>query len=90
METKHPEISQPFKQVILELHSNGKKKKYKQLQAVSTDLWIMDSVYGVIRKFQSTRLIENSPRSGGPHSLDDREYRKLQRIETKIGGLRMV
>lgn len=40
METKHPEISQPFKQVILELHSNGKKKKYKQLQAVSTDLWI--------------------------------------------------
>lgn len=76
MEASCREISQPMKQVIVELYSNGEKVS-DIARSVNISL---ASVYRVIGKFQRTGSLENLPRSGRTRSIGDREYRRLQRI----------
>jgi transposase len=79
MEAKRQEMSTPLKQVIIELFSNGEKVS----DIASSVNRSLSSAYRVIRKFESTGSTENLPRSGRPRSIDDREYRRLQRIVNK-------
>ncbi|XP_062615602.1 uncharacterized protein LOC134277298 [Saccostrea cucullata] len=76
METKRQEISQPLKQVIVELYLNGEK-----MSAIARSVnRSLASVYRIVRKYEDTGLVENLPRSGLPRSIDDRDYRRLQGI----------
>ena len=76
MEAKREEMSMALKQVIIELYSNGEKVSV----IARTINRSLASVYRVVRRFESSGSVENLSRPGRPRSIDNREYRRLQRI----------
>jgi transposase len=76
MDEKREGLSIALKKVVVQLYQNGEKIA-DIAQAVNKSL---SSIYRVIRKFQNSGSLENRPRSGRPRLIDEREYRRLQRL----------
>ena len=76
MDEKREELSIDLKKVVVQLYQNGEKIA-DIAQAVNKSL---SSIYRVIRKFQNSGNLENRRRSGRPRLVDEREYRRLQRL----------
>ena len=86
MEAKREEMSMALKQVISELYSNGENVSVKA-RTINRSLAIartinrsLVSVYRDVRRFESSRSVENLSRTGRPRFIDNREYRRLHRI----------
>ena len=76
MEPKREEMLMALKQVIIELYSN-----VETFSGIARTInRSLASVYRVVRRFENSGSVENLSWPGRPRSIDNREYRRLQRI----------
>ena len=76
MEAKRGKMSMSLKQVIIELYLTG-EKVFVMARTINRSL---ESFYKFVRISESFGSLENLSRPGRHRSIENREYRMLQRI----------
>ena len=76
MGRKGKEMSPDLKKVAVDLLKNGEKisEIARVLQQPKS------TISDIIRRFREAGTVENRPRSGRPPTMDDRDYRLLEKI----------